>query len=168
LDAASLSFPDQCILSRKVAAEASNKRLCSPIKIFSKLRLQNEAEYPQIKLQIKSKFISLQMRLSCFVTVSPQAWLTSLAGTYLMFAPFMQFKFIKYQHNSSFLSGDGVKKEHRQWAGPKRRKPAKQDAQQEAAQVENASIDGSGVVDQDQPGQLLGRRRARAWTSGRV
>ncbi len=69
--------------------------------------------------------------------------------------------------SSPFLWGDGQKKEHRQWTGPKRKQPnpVERDDVPEERRAELEVEDGN---ESRQQTRLLAQRQARAWTSERA
>jgi RecQ family ATP-dependent DNA helicase len=81
----------------------------------------------------------------------------------------LQFQMTGKPSSSPFLWGDGQKKEHRQWTGPKRK-------QQKARESDDVSRErerddqGEEGEDEEQGGQkrLLAQRQSRSWTSERA
>ncbi|KAK6591640.1 hypothetical protein H4I95_12110 [Botrytis cinerea] len=81
----------------------------------------------------------------------------------------LQFQMTGKPSSSPFLWGDGKKKEHRQWTGPKRQ-------QQKARESDDVSRErerddqGEEGKDEEQRGQrrLLAQRQSRSWTSERA
>jgi RecQ family ATP-dependent DNA helicase len=81
----------------------------------------------------------------------------------------LQFQITGKPSSSPFLWGDGEKKEHRQWTGPKRK-------QQKARESDDVSRErerddqGEEGEDEEQRGQrrLLAQRQSRSWTSERA
>ncbi|KAK6591364.1 hypothetical protein H4I95_12233 [Botrytis cinerea] len=81
----------------------------------------------------------------------------------------LQFQMTGKPSSSPFLWGDGKKKEHRQWTGPKRK-------QQKARESDDVSRErerddqGEEGKDEEQRGQrrLLAQRQSRSWTSERA
>ncbi len=79
----------------------------------------------------------------------------------------LQFQMTGKPSSSPFLWGDGQKKEHRQWTGPKRKqpKPVEEDDVPEEREEGLEDRDGNGSRQQS---RLLAQRQARAWTSERA
>lgn len=79
----------------------------------------------------------------------------------------LQFQMTGKPSSSPFLWGDGQKKEHRQWTGPKRKqpKPAEKDDVPEEREGESEGEDGNKNRQQT---RLLSQRQPRTWTSERA
>ena len=94
----------------------------------------------------------------------------------------VQFKTTGSRNAGPFLWGDGAKKEHRQWTGPKRKpaddleaREAQQQTQEQTEtrevqeQIETQETEEAQEEAEDQPSkQLLAQRQARAWISKRI
>jgi RecQ family ATP-dependent DNA helicase len=85
----------------------------------------------------------------------------------------VQFQVAGKPSSSPFLWGDGQKKEHRQWTGPKRKQREQRQEQQEQQQepVEEDALEERGEEsgeDNRRRPKRLAQRQARAWTSERA
>jgi superfamily II DNA helicase RecQ len=79
----------------------------------------------------------------------------------------LQFQMTGKPSSSPFLWGDGQKKEHRQWTGPKRkqRQPVERD---DVPEGRGGEPDDEDRNESRQQTRLLSQRQARAWTSERA
>jgi len=81
----------------------------------------------------------------------------------------LQFQITGKPSSSPFLWGDGEKKEHRQWTGPKRKQQKSRESNDVSRERER-DYQGEEGEDGEQRGQkrLLAQRQSRSWTSERA